>query len=70
MIADGSSEGVVEVEGTGDAIFEHAKPLSRWFLKFNGAKEIRGLDDDLESIREIVGELADLFGEAGRKGLG
>lgn len=68
-MADGGAEGVVEVERPGDALVEHAKPLFGRVRKSNRAKQIRGLDDDLQGVREVMGELADLFGDGFRENL-
>ncbi len=47
MLADRGSESVVEVEGAGDAILQHAQPFGGGLLKSNRTKEIGRLDDDL-----------------------
>ena len=60
---DVGAQGEVDVEGLADAVVEHAEPVAAGLFEFNGAEQVAGLDDDLEGVGEIVGELADFQGK-------
>ncbi len=54
------AERLVDVERLVDAGVEHAEPVGGGLLELRGGEQIAGLHDDLERVREVVRELADL----------
>ena len=58
MCLDVSAQRNIDVHGFLDAVVHHAQPIGGGLFQLSHAQQVAGLNDDLESVTELVGKFA------------